>query len=91
VLLAAMIIAGLLGGFIGVFAIAAAGSFKRGLEWPDYVVVVIALAALESIIAAFAFLPLYVSILLSIVVIAAVWWSLLALLKAPSKNRATVH
>lgn len=90
-LTAVLIIAGLLGGFGGVFAIAAAGSFKRGLEWPDYVVLIISVVALELTIAAFVFLPLYVSILLSIVVLATVWWSLLALLRAPSKQRVTIN
>ena len=90
-LTAVMIIAGLLGGFGGVFAIAAAGCFKRGLEWPDYVVLIVPLVALESIIAAFCVLPLHFSILLSIVLVAAVWWSLLVLLKVPSKRRVTTN
>ena len=90
-LTAVTIIAGLLGGLGGVFAIAAAGSFKRDLQWSDYEVAIISVVALELMIALFAFFPLYVSILLSIVALASIWWFLPAFLRVPVKKRATTH
>jgi hypothetical protein len=84
-------IAGVLLAFSGLFATAAASSFKRRLEWPDYAVLIVPLVALESIIAAFAFLSLYVAIILSIVLVVAVLWSITALLKASRKKRVATH
>jgi chromate transport protein ChrA len=65
------------------FVIAAAGTFKRGLEWPDYV----ALVATIMLAVFFIFLPWPVALALSIAVLALTVWGVSSLLKVPTKRQ----
>ena len=75
-------------GFSEILAMTAAGTFTEKLEWPDYVVLVVPPLVLESIVISFVFLPLSVAIVSSLVLVAGLLWSVMALLKLPTRKRA---
>jgi len=81
------IIAALLLGLGEVFVIAAAGTFKRGLKWPDYVALVGPLVAIIMLVVFFIFLPWPAALALSIAVLALTVWGVSSLLKVPTKRQ----
>ena len=81
------IIAALLLGLGEVFVIAAAGTFKRGLKWPDYVALVGPLVAIIMLVVFFIFLPWPAASALSIAVLALTLWGVSSLLKVPTKRQ----
>jgi hypothetical protein len=82
------IIAAVLLGLGEVFVIAAAGTFKRGLEWSDYVALVGPLIAIMMLVVFFIFLPWPAALALSIAVLALTVWGVSFLLKVPTKRQA---
>jgi hypothetical protein len=70
------------------FVIAPAGTFKRGLEWPDYVALVGPLVAMIMLVVFFIFLPWPAALALSISVLALTVWGVSFLLKVPTKRQA---
>ena len=82
------IIAAVLLGLGEIFVIAAAGTFKRGLEWPDFVAMAGPLVALLMLVVFFSFLSWPIALILSLGVIALTIWGVGALLKVPAKKQA---
>ena len=70
-----------------VFVIAAAGTFKRGLEWPDYVALVVPLVAITMLVVFFILLPWPAASALSLGVLALTVWGVSSLLKVPTNRQ----
>ena len=82
------IIAAAVLGLGGVFVIAAAGTFKRGLEWPDYIALLVPLVAIMTLVVFFILLPWPAALALSLAVLALTVWGVSSLLKVPTSRVA---
>lgn len=69
-----------------IFVMAAAGTFKRGLGWSDFVALIMPPIALTSIVASFVFLHWAIALILTIALFAVVIWAVAALLKLPTQK-----
>ena len=81
------IVAAVLLGLGEILVIAAAGTFKRGLEWSDYVALVGPFLTLILLVVFFIFLPWPGALALSIVVLALTVWGVSSLLKLPTRRQ----
>ena len=81
-------IGALVAGFSEILAMTAPGALSKKLEWPDYVVLIVPPVALELMILSFVFLPPSVAIVLSLVLVVALLWSVITLLKLPTRKRS---
>ncbi len=81
------IIAAVLLGLGEIFVIAAAGTFKRSLEWSDYVALVGPLVAIIMLVVFFIFLPWPAALALSIAVLVLTVWGVNSLLKVQTRRQ----
>ena len=70
-----------------ILVIAAAGTFRRGLEWPDYVALVGPLIATATIIVFFVAFSWQIALVCSLVIFALTMWAVVLLLKVPTRKR----
>jgi len=69
-----------------IFVMAAAGTFRRGLQWPDFVALIMPPIALTSIAASFVFLHWAIALILTIALFGIVIWTVGALVKLPTQK-----
>lgn len=67
--------------------IAAAGTFKRGPDWTDYVALVGPLVAMTTIIVFFVVFSWHIALLLSLTIVALTLWGVVFLVKIPARKR----
>jgi hypothetical protein len=70
------------------FVIAAAGTFKRGLDWTDFAALIGPLLAMLMTIVFFLLLSGQIALVLSFAIVALTIWGIGFLLKFPAKRRA---
>ena len=69
-----------------IFVMAAGGTFKRGLQWPDFVALIMPPLALTSVVASFLLLHWVIALILTIALFGVVIWTVGALLRLPTRK-----
>jgi hypothetical protein len=71
-----------------ILVIAAAGTFRRGLDWVDYLAMLGPFLAAIMVVVFYLFLPWQAALALTFVAIGVVIWGVSRLLKVPTKRHA---
>ena len=69
------------------FIVAAAGTFRRGLQLPDFVALIMPPVALVSMVVSFLFLNWAAALFLTIALLVVIIWTAVALLKLPVRKQ----